>query len=389
MRFSLTGNQADAALLVESIGRSEDHSLGACHIRGDLEVRLQSLPAGSRRVSSAEEALVDSGVDTVIVAESNAEESVQLARQASQADCHVVVVPPDDVSTAYSYELHLLLDESQRGVAVLSGSWYLPDDRPVNSDVADCQVGLPAVADDPDPAATLLHAVDACAALGFANSQVTVLGADDAAVTRSSQQIVLSGASADGTTAPGVTLNRSSLATSFKLQGHTAGQTIHQTLIVPGHTSELTVECSRALCQRLAQRLPDDSACQARMEQYSRTLQVAEAVAKSIRRRRTVDVYGDELSERSVFKTQMTAMGCGVLTWMMFGMIGYLLIGQLFHPPTAVMQVMRALWIAPVVVFLMAQFLLPLARGRQHTASQPHTDSTDETDAQDAAPHSR
>ena len=48
----------------------------------------------------------------------------------------------------------------------------------------------------------------------------------------------------------------------------------------------------------------------------------------------------------------------------MLALIGYLLIGLLFSPPEPFMQILRALWILPVVLFLLAQFLLPIARGR-------------------------
>ena len=103
-------------------GRLQVASAGSGH--RPREERLQTrLPAETRRVTSPEDAFVTSGIDSVIVAESRAEESIRLARHASQAEYHVVVVPPRDVSTAFSYELHLLLDDSRRGIVVLTGHW--------------------------------------------------------------------------------------------------------------------------------------------------------------------------------------------------------------------------------------------------------------------------
>jgi hypothetical protein len=106
------------------------------------------------------------------------------------------------------------------------------------------------------------------------------------------------------------------------------------------------------------------------MELLSNSLELLEGLDKSFRRRRTVDVYLDSVSERAVFKTQMTAIGCGVLGYLMFGMVAYLMIAQLLKPSPAVLNVARILWIAPLVLFLIAQLLLPLARDR---APAPNT----------------
>jgi hypothetical protein len=100
------------------------------------------------------------------------------------------------------------------------------------------------------------------------------------------------------------------------------------------------------------------------MDAFSVTLELAEAVSKSLRRRRTVDVHFDSGSEKGVFKSQMTAIGCGILTFMMFGMVAYLILAQLVELPNIVLHVLRILWIAPLVLFLIAQTLLPLARER-------------------------
>ncbi|MFO1001115.1 MAG: hypothetical protein U0936_12290 [Planctomycetaceae bacterium] len=105
-------------------------------------------------------------------------------------------------------------------------------------------------------------------------------------------------------------------------------------------------------------------ACSKWMESFSVSLELAEAVKKSLRRRRTVDVHFDSGSERGVFKSQMTAMGCGVLMFMMFGMVAYLVIAQLTSLPNWVLHTARVLWITPLVIFLLAQALLPIARDR-------------------------
>jgi hypothetical protein len=101
------------------------------------------------------------------------------------------------------------------------------------------------------------------------------------------------------------------------------------------------------------------------MDQFSNTLEMTAGLEKSLRRRRTIDVYFDGISERSAFKTQMTAIGCGVLTYVILGMVAFLIMAQLTSLPPMFLQIARIVWIAPVVLFLFAQFLLPLARERR------------------------
>ncbi len=84
----------------------------------------------------------------------------------------------------------------------------------------------------------------------------------------------------------------------------------------------------------------------------------------------------------------MTAIGCAVLAWLLLGMIGYLLFAQLLKPAAAVMQVMRVVWIAPVVIFLAVQFLLPIARGRQYAAEPLGDERTTEDNDTNTAPYS-
>jgi hypothetical protein len=53
---------------------------------------------------------------------------------------------------------------------------------------------------------------------------------------------------------------------------------------------------------------------------------------RSLKRRRTIDLHFESTSERSQFKTQMTAIGCGVLTWSLLGTCLGLVIGSVLDP---------------------------------------------------------
>lgn len=56
------------------------------------------------------------------------------------------------------------------------------------------------------------------------------------------------------------------------------------------------------------------------------------ASRRSIRRRRTVDLQAEALSEKAQFKTLMSAAGCGLLLFTLMGVVGLLIAGAAFDP---------------------------------------------------------
>lgn len=59
----------------------------------------------------------------------------------------------------------------------------------------------------------------------------------------------------------------------------------------------------------------------------TRDYEVLDAVRRSFARRRTIDLHFETTSERSLFKTQMTAIGCGVLMLTLFAVVAVLVLG--------------------------------------------------------------
>ena len=106
-------------------------------------------------------------------------------------------------------------------------------------------------------------------------------------------------------------------------------------------------------------------------------------------RRRTIDLHFEPMSERAAFKTQMIAMGCGVLTTTLMLMLAYLAVASLVpseeterlqwlqsgtaalnsvppasnwrHARTALAYA-RLLVFTPLAIFLALQLLYPLSR---------------------------
>lgn len=62
-----------------------------------------------------------------------------------------------------------------------------------------------------------------------------------------------------------------------------------------------------------------------------RAFDVLDAARRSLRRRRTIDLHFETLSERQQFKTQMTAIGCGLLMLTLVLMLGLLGLGALLE----------------------------------------------------------
>ncbi len=63
-----------------------------------------------------------------------------------------------------------------------------------------------------------------------------------------------------------------------------------------------------------------------------RAFDLLDAARRSLVRRRTVELQFESTSERSQFKTHMTTVGCGLLLFTMFGLMGLLIVGRMFDP---------------------------------------------------------
>ena len=120
-----------------------------------------------------------------------------------------------------------------------------------------------------------------------------------------------------------------------------------------------------------------------------KVFETVDATRRSVTRRRTIDLHFEPMSERAAFKTQMIAMGCGVLTATLMLMLAYLAVASLVpseeterlqwlqsgtaaldsvppashwkHARTALAYA-RLLVFTPLAIFLVLQLLYPLSR---------------------------
>lgn len=90
--------------------------------------------------------------------------------------------------------------------------------------------------------------------------------------------------------------------------------------------------------------------------------EIIDAAHRSLERRRTIDLHHETLSERAIFKTQMTAMGCGVLMLTLVVLVACLALDSLAPLNSRLLKVLLLVVSAPLFGFLLVQLLLPMTR---------------------------
>lgn len=366
MKFALAGNNPTAFDVLRELATSSEHSMVRCSLSGELAAVASRSGVPVTLAASVEDALLASDVDTVIIAIDDLDESLRIVRAAAQSARNVVVIPPAECSPAYSFELHLILDESRCGIMPLLPRAVMADLKLSEVDLGlaglvtrQLSIELPLNQTSPGLLhQTVIQGLDYLSASGFKFTQVTALESNAPDGSLLSRLITLSAAPTAEKILPPATLTIQPAADSGMRRLLQVSQANATTRTVP-------IEEAAPVLNRIATVCESRELCGKWMDAFSVTLELSEAVSKSLRRRRTVDVHFDSGSEKGVFKSQMTAIGCGILTFMMFGMVAYLVLAQLVTLPDIVLHILRVLWIAPLVLFLIAQTLLPLARDRR------------------------
>lgn len=367
MNVAVIGSNPAALILLQQLLDSAEHRLSACLPEGGLLDELTAAGLSVPVVDSAEHLLPESDLQVIVLALDDCDEILRLTRAAVQADKHVAVILPDSgVFPALAFELQLIQDESQMSVVPVSGRWQLRDASGLVHLVPQQirQLSLSrtiAAVDQQSLTRAMRDGIDCLCAAGFAYSQVTVLDSTlpDGRLLR---RLVTLGTHAEAE----VRLPAATLTIAAAESAGVDGEEFLSVVSAEGVEQKYPVGVPDFL-NWLSQACAERQVAREMLGQCSVTLELMEAAAKSLRRRRTVDVHFDSGSERSLFKSQMTAIGCLVLTWMLTGMMVWLLVGQLIRLPAWFWSVARIVWLTPMVVFLLAQLLLPLSRDRRRS----------------------
>jgi hypothetical protein len=96
-----------------------------------------------------------------------------------------------------------------------------------------------------------------------------------------------------------------------------------------------------------------------RWDEVCRALEITDAVQRSVQRRRTIELYHEQVTEHETFKSMMAAGGCGMLLWVLLVLLMVGIVDGL-RLPLREMEIWRlwpALLVAPLATFLALQLL--------------------------------
>ncbi len=328
MKFALIGDDPAAQPWLKALAAG-GHSLCAAA----LADRLFDGGAGSsvRRVTW-EHLLTDRDLDAVLIA-GDTDEVLAAAKQLATDSRPLLILPSLALGIATAYELSLIRDDSRvvlmpafahRGDAELQSlsqrlrSGEIGAVRRLQIDV---ERSLTRSMSESDIEAAALPDVDLLRWLGGNYDQVTSQRSGQTEQGCSQATLTLAGSGLPDATWSA----RYGTQRSWRL----TIETERETITVVRDAVEPNAECLASVVAQF------NAACcgQPITTDWSdavRVFDVLDAARRSLRRRRTIDLHFETLSERQQFKTQMTAIGCGLLLLTLVLMFGLLGLGAVF-----------------------------------------------------------
>jgi predicted dehydrogenase len=380
--------------------------------------KAHSIPflPGLRTVRTWTELLTDPDIDAIIVA-GQEEELQPIVRQLVQAGKSVLVAPELVQSAAFFYELALVESEQPGRIFPMLGlrghplvarlqelisQGGLGNIRHVQFDrkIASHSVNGRALMSQFELANALLIDADLLRILCGSYDQVTASRSGDAAKGYSLTTVMLAGSSVPQTVwtaaahvenkwavtvsgdagtavlegnpiAGGLTLTRHRTpATPFAEEAAVQETAVEETAVEengadPGNwlLEMFTLsQVPQSKSQTPADGRPEDRPESNLWAELARAVELVDAVERSVRRRRTIDVYFETPSERGIFKTQMTAVGCSLLMLTLAAVVFYLLFAWTIPMPPLMKRVLVILIFLPLGAFLALQLLVFVAR---------------------------
>lgn len=342
MNFVLLGDDPVCLPLLRAIARAPEHDLTLAAHAGDLWPEVAAGFPHARQTTDWQALLIEPGVTAVIVA-GHSPVVLEGAKSLARAGIPLAVFPDVRQTSSFVYELWPIEDEGRTKLIPL---W-----RHVIHDV----VGTFREQSHPKDGAlqflqyerTLPQGPDGRLSLSeFENSLL-----DDADLLRQ-----LGGDYSRVTCVPfGLSGDRIAML-SVTLAGDGLPEATWRLSVGEGPaTSRLTFTCKGGSLSVDPSQMPADgqpadaglrwleiveqrlspSSDVPRWSEVIRAFDIVDAARRSIRRKRTIEIGSEEISEVRQFKSLMTAAGCGVLTYTLFGVIAALLIGAVADPRDA------------------------------------------------------
>jgi predicted dehydrogenase len=357
MNFALLGDDPAVLPLVRAIARHPQHRIEGAALVGSLERELLRVAPGLQMLSGWDRILTAGNVDGVIVAGVEPD-MLEAAKQLAAAGKPLYIFPRGAQGSTWIYELGLIRDEGRTSIVPifpdrlrpafhrlrdsihagdLGRLLYLEIDREL---VPHAPEGGAALLTKFQVEDALLHDVDLLRSLGGNYGRVSA---------------VHSGVVGDRIAAAAATLLGEQLPeATWTVRGSTdkegwklvvAGEKGEVIAASAGKSGDWNIRTERVSLPDLTTVAPFDEgeavfeslinreqpeSPKAHWMDLIRAFEVVDAARSSARRRRAVDLHLETTSERNIFKSHMTAVGCLMLTFTLVGVVFLLLVMPLF-----------------------------------------------------------
>ena len=407
MDFVLLGTGHETVPFIQALVKSPEHRLVGFVADDVLAGQILALAPAARRLGTAADALNVRGLEAVII-DSSDPDTLEIAKQLAGNGVAILLYPRAAHGIEFIYQLGLIRDEQpdlfrlyplrpwrlhplvlrlQESLRQrkLGRIYQLQWEREAHVAGPDSQ---PALLSKSQVEAALLADVDLLKFLAGEFDQVTALQTGDPEQGIIQASLSLTGPEASpaqwscrGTRGPSTwKLTVTGDAGKATLSGGEAPGVITGDFVsttsgaapaLPAET--ITFDYGPAVLQEFLAGNTTTTATGVWADDLNRIFDLLEGVHRSLRRRRTVELYFDTPSERSNFKTQMTAVGCAILLLTLLAIVGGLGIGIVAHElnlPPIIMQVVRVLVFAPLFLFLLLQIGIFLSKPSAGTKSK-------------------
>ncbi|MBI1311720.1 hypothetical protein GC176_10540 [bacterium] len=370
MKFALLGWKPSVVPLLRTIAAETDDSLiAAAEVPDQNAAELLTAASGTRILSGWESLLAELTSDACLVAGSS-EAVLEGARQLANDGRPLILLPEAGQGTAFVYELTLNQDDNGTPLIPLPHLPLHDLAQRLRQTIKGGELGsivlfrlersLPAQAGSGVTAGRVpsLTVPQIDSALFVDVALLRFLSGDYSRVTA----VRSTGASDDGISLATVTLGGDGLAEAtwsarvgepawtLEITGSRGSATLSfepdlQAGILVLQTGDDEATRQEIKSDGLGLGNAQRAAIQQPMEQQraawaemTRSMETVEATHTSIRKRRTIDLFFETTSERSIFKSQMTAVGCGLVLLTLFMLVAFLVLGAMLDSRSIVQR---------------------------------------------------
>jgi predicted dehydrogenase len=343
MDFAVLGDDPACLPLVRAIEASQRHRVTAMADCARIAADLAATAPGAQLCPDWQELLVIPHLDAVVVS-GHRQSVLEGARQLAGAGKHLLLFPDARQGAAFAYDLLPIHDERHvRLMPVFAHRAALPwcglQNRLRSGDLAGLRYLQLEESRPANATGGLLSLTAIDNSLLHDSDLLRWLAGDYAQVT-----CLQTGATADGAALVTVTLAGSGVPEATWTMRAAHGPARRQlTAALQGSAGETVsdepdAEPPMDVCAAVLQQFEQQVAGQSTGVDWPdlvRAFDIVDGARRSVRRRRTVELSREEISERSQFKTHMTALGCGLLGYTLVGVVAALLVGKLCDPRDA------------------------------------------------------